>query len=591
MKFPKIISNSFIKKLFFSLALLFLIVFIIIFFLQSIVFKEFYTQRTIDNNISEITAFFEDVSLTSINESTINYMQDTNTTALFAPYGDFQGSFDTMNLIKITITQNAQDFLVYVPYIDSLSYEEDQIVSATIVEIASTDEYIPLKLKIGGDLLINSRWGTVENIYSNFIPNINKSLKQEIVGTITNISFSTENTNNLHPIISNEILNIASNNYYDSQEFSSDGLYYYTSSLNNDNLVFLATSEIDGEDYILVAVYPLSHIDDIVEAVKLINIYLFGMIFVILLFASFIYSKQFSKPLVSINNSTKEISNLNFESTLIEIKGNDEFAELAKNINTLSVNLKTALTELKEKNLHLSNSFDRENKNELLRKDFVSGMSHELKTPLAIIQASAESLEKYIFTDEGDRTKQLILIQKEVSKTNLMIQNMLKISNLDSSNFKANFSEFSLDDLLIDVIENIEPLIKNKNINFTMDISKIVFLGDKEKIDLVFNNLIGNAIKYSPEGESIHLSLKNNIDNIIFSITNTGTTISNDEKEKLFEPFYRVDKSRNRIDGSSGLGLYIVNQILSQYDSKCTVSSELNSVTFSFEIKITNSQS
>ncbi|MFK5883983.1 MAG: HAMP domain-containing sensor histidine kinase [Candidatus Izemoplasma sp.] len=585
MRFPKKINNSFIKKIFFSLSLLFLIVFIIIFFLQSIIFKEFYTQRTIDTNITLIDEFFDDITISTINDKTISFMQDTNTTTLFAPYEDFESGFNSLNLIKITVTQGIEDYIIYVPYVDDLTYEENQQISATIVEVSATNEYIPIHLIIDGEMIVKASKGSIDNVYTDFIPNINRTLKIDIIGTITNIELSEVDNTQLHPIISNEILNIATENYTEITEFGDNGIYYFTNDSTNENLVFLATTTIDGEDYILVSVYSMSHIDDVVTAVRLVNIYLFGLIFIILIFTSFIYSKQFAKPLVSINNSTKELSKLNFDTQLIEITGEDEFAELAKNINTLSINLKNTLAELEEKNKQLSISFARENQNELMRKDFVSGMSHELKTPLAIIQASAESLEKNIFVEEDERNEQLILIQKEIKRTNKMIHDMLNVYNLDVSSFSNTFVEFSFKKLILQSIQNILPLVKNKSLNLESDIADLYFTGDAEKIELVVNNLVTNAIKYTPDNESIIITLIESNNVIQFSITNTGSCIQENDMTKLFEPFYRVDKARTRADGSSGLGLYIVNQILSQYGSYCEVQSKNNSVTFSFKLK------
>ncbi|MCK5388648.1 MAG: hypothetical protein KAJ22_05120 [Candidatus Izimaplasma sp.] len=279
------------------------------------------------------------------------------------------------------------------------------------------------------------------------------------------------------------------------------------------------------------------------------------------------------------------MSKLNFDNPLIEINTQDEFSELANNINLLSLNLKSTLERLNEQNKQLSISLDRENKNENTRRDFVSGMSHELKTPLAVIQASAEAIEKNIFDTEEERITALALIQKEVQRTNRLINNMITIYNLDNPDYSNDWQEINLSSIVRNTEESLRLLYKNSNIEVELNLEDSVITADQLKMELIINNLFTNAIKYTPKGNKIEISIKNIDSYVHFEIINYGINIENDKLDRLFDAFYRVDKARSRSEGSTGLGLYIVQQTLSQYNSKCIAVNIENGVSFSFQIK------
>ena len=436
-------------------------------------------------------------------------------------------------------------------------------------------------------MIIRAKMNTIDPIYADLISGLDTSTRIPISGVISNISNSDViQENPINPIISNEILNIFTENY-DSLTIFDGGFYYYTSNDESDltNLVFVANTTIGNESYVLISVYPMGHIDDIVDAVQLVNIYIFSIVFALLVIFSFIYSRQFSKPLVFINKATKEISALNFDSPLIEINTQDEFSELATNINTLSLNLKTTLERLNEQNKQLSDSLDRENKNENTRRDFVSGMSHELKTPLAVIQASAEAIEKNIFETEEERANSLAVIQKEVQRTNKLINNMITVYNLDNPDYSNNWQEINIASIVSNTEESLRMLCKNASIEVNLDLEDAIIVADQLKMELIINNLFTNALKYTPKGNKIDIKVTNIDLYIKFEIINYGTTIEDDKLDKLFDAFYRIDKSRSRAEGSTGLGLYIVQQTLSQYNSKCIAKNIENGVSFSFQIK------
>ena len=349
--------------------------------------------------------------------------------------------------------------------------------------------------------------------------------------------------------------------------------------------MFYEKSIVDGKSVILIAVYPLSHIDDIVNAMKLVNLYLFIIVFVVLVVASLFYSKSFSSPISKLNSATKDISILNFNTEYLLKDRNDEFGELSDNISLLSENLERTLNTLQIQNKQLSSSLERENENEFSRKNFVKGLSHEIKTPLAIIQASSEAIQNNIFENDEDKNNALKSIQLEVKRTNNIVNSMMQVYKLDSPYYKDSWKKIELSQIITTLVESLSVLSKSRNVSINLDLEDSFIKGDTEKIELVFSNLITNAIKYTENNNDVNITLKNSGEYVEFKIDNVTDEISIDELSHLFDPFYKIDKSGDRSQNSTGLGLYIVQATLKQYGSICETSYNNGRLQFKFQIK------
>ena len=559
---------------------MFILLFISAFFIQGIIFENYFVKNTVSKNIQLIDDLLDYTDVSTIDDDLISYMKESNTTSILTPSSEFNDGLVTLSLIEITVVDGDNEYSIFAPNTENTEIELGQTVSSVSYS-TSLGDYIPVYLKIGPEVLINSRMGMISDIYQDFIPDINPQSRTVIVGNVTEIGLQNSTSNALHPIISNEILNIITQNYKDVGNFK-NGFYYTTTDSTNQNLVFLATSTINSEDYILLSVYSMENIEFAVRNASLINIYIFVVIFSILLIASFIYTREFSKPIKFINKQAKKMSNLDFSSEQIDYNYNDEFGELVRNINTLGANLEYSIQDIEEKNEIIIKNIENELSVEKNKRDFISGLSHEIKTPLAVIQAAAEALENDIFTEESDKKDQLKLIQKEVSRTNSLILKMLdvyQITDIGNSQRKIDLS-----DTLNKSIESHQSMMKIKNIKPILKAEETFFVCEEDKFELVFSNLISNAIKYSPNDADLQLSLSLQNDIITFTIKNFGAKISENDLNNIFEPFYRGDKSRNRNDGGSGLGLYLVNQILRTYGSECKVKSTDNHVEFYFTL-------
>lgn len=579
----KRIKSSFIGKAFFTLILIYLVVFLFLFVFQGIIFRTYYTKQRINYIKDEISSFVTQTEYDDIKIEELVFSRNTSTLTSIIPLTTIYGNFEKLNIVILEITSNDNTVLIYAPSLSTDNYKLGQVVSLNAL-VKASGIYLPSYLSIEDKTLIRKNNSNALNTNLLDIISVEEATTVQMTGTISSITYNEDSL--VNSLVSNEILNMCSMNYLSIVDYDL-GNYYFTSQTTTESssLVFYSIVTINGEDHLLVSVYPMDYIDQIVIAAGKANVLMFIVVLLILFVSAFVYSKEFSKPLLFINKKTKDLSNLNFTSPIIDIDSSDEFSELAQNINTLSANLQTTLYQLNEQNKKLSDTIEKENKVESTRRDFIQGMSHELKTPLAVIQASAEAIQKNIYETQEDKDNALILIQEEVTKTKNMLNSMITVYKLDSPDYKEQWTTENLKDLIIEIDKSLAPLYINSKMNVTLKLEDSNFVCDKDKMEIIITNLFTNAIKYTPKSGSIIIQLSDTLRSIRFKITNFGVSISKEHQPKLFDAFYRVDKSRGRQEGSTGLGLYIVEQTLKQYNSTCVVSSTNNSVTFSFEIK------
>ncbi len=579
----KKIKSSFIGKAFFSLILLYLVVFLFLFVFQGIVFRTYYTREKIRDIKSEISYFKDKNVYDDLKIEELIFSKNTNTLTSIIPISSLRNSFDKLDIAIIDIKSGDTTFKLYAPIINDKPYELNQEVSFT--SSSKNDEfYIPTYLSVDNITLL--RKNNNNKPQSDFFESIGFQNTEYVQydGLIVDITYNDDPQ--LNSLISNEILNISSENYISVVPYE-DGTYYYSNQSESENtsLVFYSIVDIDNSAHLLISVYPTGYIDEIVYAAGRANVYMFVVVLTILILSAFVYSREFSRPLLFINNKTKELSMLNFTSPRINIDSTDEFSELADNINTLSANLQATLYQLNEQNKQLSETLAKENLVENNRRDFIQGMSHELKTPLAVIQASAEAIQNNIYETDAEKETALQLIQDEVNKTKNMLNSMITVYKLDSPDYQKQWVPENIATLIREIDYSLSPLYTNSNIEVQLDLDDSLLNCDRDKIETIVTNLFTNAIKYTPTGEKILITLRDSKKEISFKIANFGASINIEEQRKIFDAFYRIDKSRSRKDGSTGLGLYIVSQTLKQYNSVCEVSTNNNSVEFSFKIK------
>lgn len=219
-----------------------------------------------------------------------------------------------------------------------------------------------------------------------------------------------------------------------------------------------------------------------------------------------------------------------------------------------------------------------------MRQEFFSNVSHELKTPITSIQGFAELLETGIVTDEKTTKEFLSKIKKETQNMTNLINDILMISKLESRVNEVTFSNVKVKPIIEDIISTHSSLAQLRNIQINLYCEDIVFYANLQQLQQLFNNLIGNAVKYNVDNGQVFIGCYTEKNNLIFNIKDTGIGIPKYAQERVFERFYRVDKGRSKKMGGTGLGLSIVKHIVNFYNGQINLKSEIDKGT---EITIT----
>jgi two-component system, OmpR family, sensor histidine kinase VanS len=321
----------------------------------------------------------------------------------------------------------------------------------------------------------------------------------------------------------------------------------------------------DNEIYTMNVIVPLQPID---EASKVIfNLLpLIGLVVLIIsVVGAFIYSKIITKPLLKINNTAKHLASLDFEKSC-EVKSEDEIGEIALSLNKLASNLQYTMNELKNTNLKLLDDIEKEREIERKRREFTAIISHELKTPITIIRGQLEGMLGNIGAYK-DRDKYMNRSLVVLNDMELMVREILEVSKLEDHRFKPQYTEINLSYLVNNCIEKLIYIANEKYISLNLKLAEEVYVqADEKLIKKAISNIINNSIIHTARNEKVFINLWVEKDEVVLTVENTGIHIEETEFEKLFNPFYRIEKSRNRSTGGTGLGLYIVKTIFEAHE-------------------------
>ena len=338
-----------------------------------------------------------------------------------------------------------------------------------------------------------------------------------------------------------------------------------------------------NERYMLIVYGAAEQIGELQQSFIRVFPFILLIVLAVAFIVSWLYSCMLTKPVLEISRISEKMSDLQLNWTVDEQR-TDELGTLGKSLNRLSYNLSVTLSDLQNANKRLEADIEHEKKLEQARTNFFSAVSHELKTPITIMKGQLEGMLLGIGAYK-DREKYLTRVLEIANTLETMVQEILTISRLETAG--ADFKKDRLDCIQIikSYLNETEDLIAGKDLQIHLDISlSLSISGNKMLMEKVFSNLIGNAIKYSPHGADIWISALSEHGRAVFSVENMGEHIPADSIPKLFDAFYRVEQSRSRTTGGSGLGLYIVQEILHLHGSECTVCNTQAGVKFSFTI-------
>lgn len=293
------------------------------------------------------------------------------------------------------------------------------------------------------------------------------------------------------------------------------------------------------------------------------------------------FAQYITRPILKVNEASKRMVKLDFCRPYPETRS-DEIGILGENLNRLAEHLEETLQELKEKNKILQDEIQREQEMEQKQLSFFAAVSHELKTPVTILKGQIQGMISGI-GGYKDRDKYLKRSYEVVFSMEGLIQEILDVSRIKSAGFLVNFSNVSLDNIVRNCIQEWEDVATDRGVTFHTEIEEHTDIhADRVLFQKVIGNLISNAVKYTPDNGNIWCKVYKKGGDVIFSVENNAEHISEQEIPKLFDAFYRREKSRNRKAGGSGLGLYIVKMIVELHHYEC----ELKNTDQGIEVKI-----
>ena len=350
------------------------------------------------------------------------------------------------------------------------------------------------------------------------------------------------------------------------------------------------TSFIEGFGYcsdnqtIVIMSTPVASLKESVSISNRFLIYMAIIGFIITVILTFIIAKMITNPILELADISNKMGKLDFTA---KYAGNrsDEIQTLEQNMNYMSDRLEKAIYELQEANELLKEDIKRKEAIDEMRKDFIANVSHELKTPIALIQGYAEGLNEGLCEDEESRKYYTEVILDESEKMNKMVKQLLTLSSLESGNSILHKENFNLTSLIESVLGSISILIGEKNVNIEFDSDKEIFLNaDEFKIEEVVTNYISNSIHHVRDSGEIKINVSDDGENITFSVYNTGNPIPEKDLNNIWEKFFKVDKAHSRAYGGSGIGLSIVKAIVEAHNGTVAVKNILDGVEFSFKI-------
>ncbi|UOQ46762.1 ATP-binding protein [Gracilibacillus caseinilyticus] len=271
---------------------------------------------------------------------------------------------------------------------------------------------------------------------------------------------------------------------------------------------------------------------------------------------TFFISKKIGGPLIAMEKVAKQIAEKKNFSLRVDYKANDEIGSLAGAIN------------------HLSETLERYQTN---RNEFFSNITHELKTPLTYVKGYANAVRHEMYQSKEERDEFLEIIENETDHISNLMDDLTDLSKIEEGKIDLNKEEINVTRMAEEMIKRSQFRAAEKGLNMKLDAPKhIVYLfGDKSRLDQVLTNLVENAVRYTEKGE-IHLQLKEEPNQVMIRVKDTGIGIKKEDIPYLFERFYRVDKSRSRANGGTGLGLAIVKNLVEMHDGEIHVDSEVN---------------
>ncbi|MBQ3604178.1 MAG: HAMP domain-containing histidine kinase [Clostridia bacterium] len=352
----------------------------------------------------------------------------------------------------------------------------------------------------------------------------------------------------------------------------------------NSNLVLQGKIVFGNEERYIFLSSSVESIDSSVAMFTKVNFYISAVILLAGLVCAYFVAKSINKPIKNIEAVSQKISKLDFEQTADETVNTPELSSLASSINTMSYRLSTAIEELKTANEKLSADIDARKRTEKTQRDFIANVSHEMKTPLCLLQMYGENLKNDV---EGiDKEYYCQTIIDETERLNDMVKTMLEISSIENELHSIKKEKLNFSELCRYTVNKMDIVLQHAECE--IDITENLFVnGDEKYLEQAIKNYLSNAATHTKAGGKIEIKLCEEDSCAVFTVFNEGAVIDPQKLPFIWDRFYRTDEARVRTEAlHAGLGLSIVKSVVGKHGGNCTAENTDNGVKFTFVIPL-----
>lgn len=457
-------------------------------------------------------------------------------------------------------------------------------------------EWVFLAIIIGGSIVL---YGTFAPAYYNYykgkvimqaFEDIKETdftnLSDEDIGMFLeyekeNLSFTVadEEMQSIYTTKSNEDSVIYRNIVLRLDQFSEEPKIISRNSKRNSNLKLLGIVKQEGLSYYICI---RDKVQNVYSSFQFTEKFMLVMFAIALAFGSIIMyflSRNFTRPIREMARVAEGLAERDFREKAEENGDYEEMNHLAKCINSMSEQLQDYVGQIEESRKQLLDQNIQKERMEKARKDFIANVSHELKTPLAVISSQVEMLQ---YVQEEEREYYMNSIQEEVTKMSEMVGNLLDVSVIEHHMEQMKKEVLLMDEVVNYMLMKYEALFKKKKLNIYTELEKNCYVrGDREYIEQAMNNFLMNAFEHTENDGDIRISLKNKEENICFAVFNQGKPIPEKDMEKIWKSFW-MKEYEGGAAAHAGIGLYIVQNVIHFHGGKCGVENKEKGVEFWF---------
>lgn len=352
---------------------------------------------------------------------------------------------------------------------------------------------------------------------------------------------------------------------------------------DNDQYLCLAGVLDNQADKCLFAYMPYAYIEQNSSLNLVFLVIAGGCALLICLIFAYGVSRWFSRPLIAMAGLADRMSELDF-STKYQGGSTDEIGQLGQSLNRLSAYLEQTIRELRQSNEQLAQEIKEKERIDNMRQEFIVNVSHELKTPIALIQGYAEGLTAGVADDPEDRKYYCDTIADEADHMNKLVMQLLNLSRLELGAEQTYSEDIDLHELCAEAVRKTAVLCESRSLTVEYDDTCITVRTDGDLLDQVLMNYLSNAIRYTVDGGKIKISAKQTGDCVRLTVFNEGDGLPEEELPKIWEKFYRTDRARTREAGGTGIGLSLVRAIADTLHGSCGVENVEGGIVFWFEL-------